>query len=68
MGGLPMSRPRQDPSDDRSRTAFETHLWRAVETGSVVAMRLWVELHPEDFQTEEAGVDLFAPVGNAEES
>jgi len=59
-----MSRPRKDASTESDRTpeAFKQHLWRAVEAGSVTAMKLWADLHRAEFQggADDAG-GLFTP-------
>ncbi len=67
-----MARPRMAASacNDRTREEFEQHLWKAVERGSVVAMKLWADLHREEFQPKDEDVSggLFTPVGDAEDA
>jgi hypothetical protein len=56
-----MTRPRKEKTvaEDRTREAYERHLWTAVERGSVTAMKLWADLHKEDFQKGASGAGLF---------
>ena len=55
-----MSRPPATipEADERTWEVFEAHLWKAVERGSVTAMKLWADLHRESRQS--AADDPFA--------
>lgn len=57
-----MARPRKQKTaeQDRTREAFEAHLWTAVQRGSDTAMKLWADLHPDDFRKGAKGAGLFA--------
>jgi hypothetical protein len=59
-----MARPRDAATSKNERTweAFEQHLWKAVERGSVTAMKLWCDLHRVDPESaEDADLLSFIP-------
>jgi hypothetical protein len=59
-----MARPRETPTARSERTweAFEQYLWKAVERGSVTAMKLWSDLHRVEAESgEDAELLEFIP-------
>jgi hypothetical protein len=61
-----MARPRDAATSKNERTweAFEQYLWKAVERGSVTAMKLWSDLHrvdPDPESAEDAALLEFIP-------
>jgi len=59
---MPRTREQAPAPDSPSWPAFEAHLWKAVERGSVTAMKLWADLHRGELEdSEDAELLEFVP-------